>query len=68
VAAPEGVAHHVARHDDRDAVLTFGGNALTLVIADPSRFFRRGAKRTLTVPYADILSASYDEGPINRFC
>jgi hypothetical protein len=68
IVLSHGVAHHVGRHDDRPTVLTFGEHALTLVIKGPIRIFlRRGATTTLTIPYTDLLSASYDEGPLNRY-
>lgn len=63
----KGVAHHVGRHDNRGAVVTFGTDTLTLVIDGHIRFFRRGPKTTLEILYSDILSTTYDEGPINRY-
>jgi hypothetical protein len=42
VVFSEGVAHHTERHDDRDAVLTFGNDTLTLVIDARSDSFAAG--------------------------
>ena len=61
IAFSRGVrAHHVAWDADRKAVLTFEPDALTLVIDGALRVFHRGPKKTLTIPYTDILSVRFD--------
>lgn len=66
VVFTKGAVYREPKWDDRQAHLTFGPTALTVVIAGPVRVFHRGASQTITIPYADILSVRFDPGPADH--
>jgi hypothetical protein len=73
IVFPESATRIVrTTHQTKHAVsLTFTDTALRITDDGPTRmlaYWERASKPgALTIPYADILSASYDAGPINRY-